>query len=135
MLFRSEDFDGNPFPDILGILPISYPQFLVSDAQTIAGIISDYWTQRNVDSSLSANSDKDCLDRVWMYNTIKNALAKYCRKCPGDEILKTWTEEEWDAMRGWSVGIRDVYIPSSCRVHSLPDLKGQSPPPTSPISD
>ena len=115
--YEDDDFDELPYSDILGLLPISYSQFIVADVRTITRVISDHLTQRNIDTNLSTNAEKDSLDRIWMYNTVKDELAKYCGKYPGDEILKMWTKEEWKAVRWWSVGIGGE-IPSNCRIAS-----------------
>ena len=113
---EDDDFEEHPYADILGLLPISYSQLLESDAQAIMELISDYWIQRNLHSSDSTVCDRDCLDRSWMLATVKTALIRYCGKYPGDEILKTWTTEEWKAMRRLSVGLDGGYIPSCCQI-------------------
>ena len=123
-----DDFDEHPYSEILGILPVSYSQFLSLGAEAIAGPISDYWTQRNVDASDVTDTDRHALDRVWMYTTVKDTLIRDCGKYPGDEVLKTWTRDEWRAMRRYSAGQRGGYIPSSCQIGSVP--KAESPAPT-----
>ena len=71
-----DDFDGVPYPDILGILPITYSQFMESDAQTITDTISDFRSQRNICSNDTTHADLDNLCRIFIYITIKDALLK-----------------------------------------------------------
>lgn len=93
------DFEMVDYPDILGILPISYSQFLQTDVRVSAGIINDVWIQRNIELDYSSRTADRMLNHVRMLNRVREAFMKQNGEYPSDGLLESWSKSDWYAMR------------------------------------
>ena len=107
-----DDFDEEPFTDMLGILPISYGQFLVTDTQLITDMLSNRWNQRNIEQNDSVIADKLVLYNGWLTSSAMEALKKYVGNYPDEQVIRSLSRDEWEAIIACVKGKSYGHMPS-----------------------
>lgn len=55
--------------------------------------------QRNIDIDDSSWAARSMLSQNAMFQCVKETLVKQLGEYPGDEVLESWSDSEWAAMR------------------------------------
>lgn len=89
--------EDSPYPCILGLLPISYSDFVASDSAIILSHVNNFDSQRSLDSR---DPQASYQWRVLQANIIQSALsaATSISKDPDEKTLDEWTEEDWSVV-------------------------------------
>lgn len=104
--FDEDNVEDSPYPNVLGLLPVSYSDFISSDSTTILSHINNFDSQRNLDSRDPQASFQWRVMSANFYRCAITAAASIGKEAD-EKTFDEWTEYDWTVVR--EIFMRDYY--------------------------
>ncbi|THH02118.1 hypothetical protein EW145_g6796, partial [Phellinidium pouzarii] len=93
--FGRHGFKKNENRHILGVLPMSYSQFLNTEAFMVSEMLSDFWTLRNLRKRSIDQHHQNQFSLMNLFRNAREQLGDTCGQSAGD-ILEGWSDVQWE---------------------------------------